>query len=713
MLRIAFRRYILFPVFFLALVPNTIYATSYNSSGQVGLINLPSAETKQEQSIFLTLTRNDYQKLGTLTVTPFPWLEASYFYYRPDDLLWESIQGTEGLFLDKGFNVKFSYKPNNIYLPRIAIGLDDFAGTGQFTKEYVVATYVFNNNIKLTSGIGWGKFVGDNSFTNPLNFIGDGLNSRPEKSENYSLGGNPSYDKWFRGDATFFGGFELPIFNIKGLTLKLESDPFDYFKYGCCEQGLSENSSNLRKKESDFNYSLSYKYKDYGNVDLSFIKGNTINLSISLGFSSKKNIRKKKKFIPVISNTEYGQDKKNEFYLDLLENLNSNDIFLQTADIKDNNLSITVNSPDIYNPIQYSSRASYIAKKVSDLNDLNFDEMHIGLISRGAEINNISYRPSDLENSKLPQSLLKRRSTINQNDNTKYKEHEFQPKVLFPVFHYAIEPDMRAHIGSPQRFLYYGIGVQLSSEIQLNRNLTLSSSVGQGLKDNFDKKLHIPSSAMEEVRTEILLYLQKSDDFYLKHIQLDNIWPIKDDIYGRVSFGYLEEMFGGISSEFLYKPFNNNFSISYELNYVKKRDYDGRLDFLDYSTITSHINVALYEPNNNILVKWSYGKYLAKDKGYTLDLSRRMPSGWHAGFYFSRTNVSAETFGEGSFDKGFYFKIPYNILSRNYSKRTTGFSLKTMTRDGGQKLNIQNRLIDSFYGSTFSEIDENWDGFLN
>ena len=89
-----------------------------------------------------------------------------------------------------------------------------------------------------------------------------------------------------------------------------------------------------------------------------------------------------------------------------------------------------------------------------------------------------------------------------------------------------------------------------------------------------------------------------------------------------------------------------------------------------------------------------------------------MPSGWQAGIYFSRTNVSAEVFGEGSFDKGFYFKIPYNVFSKNNSKRSTSFGLKTMTRDGGAKLLIQNRLIDSFYGSTLTEINENWDGFL-
>ena len=137
------------------------------------------------------------------------------------------------------------------------------------------------------------------------------------------------------------------------------------------------------------------------------------------------------------------------------------------------------------------------------------------------------------------------------------------------------------------------------------------------------------------------------------------------------------------------------------------------LDFLDYKTETSHLKFCFYEPKTNILAKLSFGRYLAGDNGYTLDISRRMPSGWRAGFFFTRTNVSAELFGEGSFDKGFYFNIPTNIFSKGYSKDSNGFGLRTMTRDGGQKLELRNRLIDSFYGSTNIEINENWSNYLD
>ena len=56
----------------------------------------------------------------------------------------------------------------------------------------------------------------------------------------------------------------------------------------CCGEGLSLESFKLRPKDSSYNFGLRYKFKDYGNVDISFIKGNTWNLSFSIGFSSKK-----------------------------------------------------------------------------------------------------------------------------------------------------------------------------------------------------------------------------------------------------------------------------------------------------------------------------------------------------------------------------------------------------------------------------------------
>ena len=181
-------------------------------------------------------------------------------------MLWGS---TQGLYLDKGFNVKFSYKPKSMILPRLAIGLDDFAGTGQFTKEYIVATYNFNN-VKLTTGLGWGKFVGNTRLKNPFSILGDRFKER--KKYNFRLGGKPNLKTIFHGPATPLIGFEVKIPKVQNLTFKIENNPVDYFDFSCCGEGLSKDSCIFRTKDSDINYGFSYKYKNYGNIDFSYIK---------------------------------------------------------------------------------------------------------------------------------------------------------------------------------------------------------------------------------------------------------------------------------------------------------------------------------------------------------------------------------------------------------------------------------------------------------
>ena len=145
----------------------------------------------------------------------------------------------------------------------------------------------------------------------------------------------------------------------------------------------------------------------------------------------------------------------------------------------------------------------------------------------------------------------------------------------------------------------------------------------------------------------------------------------------------------GIGTEFIYKPFDKNYYFGFESFYVKKRDFDQLFNLLDYETHTSHINFNYFFEPLDINLNLSYGKYLAKDKGYTFDLSRRSKLGIRSGFFFTRTNVSAELFGEGSFDKGFYIQIPLDLFRKKYTASHTNFKLRPLTRDGGQKLNYE------------------------
>ncbi len=635
------------------------------------------------------------------------WLEASYFYYRPSDLLW--INGKPGNELDKGFNVKFSYKNNNKYFPNIAIGLDDFAGTGYFSREYIVSTMKYKN-MNITSGLGWGKFVGQSEIENPLNFISDKLNFRPEKEYSRDFGGTPTYNQWFRGSATYFGGIEFLIPKAGGVKIKMEYDPYDYFDFSGLNR--SDASFKKRKKSSNFNFGISYPYNKFLDIDASLIKGNSFNLSFTFAITFNQKFSSKPKFNPVIEKKSTEKGNKIFFYEDLLHNLNSNRLLLQTADLKDEKLNVAISTSDHRNSIRSSSYAAYISNEVAKLNNLELDSIDITHINAGIELNRISYFSNYLEDTEvLPIELKIKNTQLDSGNPNNYQSNEFKPNVNFPVVFSQFQPALKNHIGAPEKFYFGGIYLKNISEIQFNRNLIMSSELDYSLYNNFRETITGPASRLPHVRTDVMEYLEK-EGILISRLQIDYLWSPRKDYYAKLSGGIFESMYGGFGTQFIYKPFKKNYAISMDAFYVKRRDFDQRFKFLDYKTITGHLNFTYHFPFG-IESNLSFGKYLAKDIGYTLDLARTTRSGFKAGIYFTRTDVPKELFGEGSFDKGFYFQIPLDLFNNNYQNNYTTFKLSPLTRDGGAKLIYDKDLRGMIYNSSHRELINQWDGFLN
>jgi len=636
-----------------------------------------------------------------LSVSPFDWLEASYFYYRPSDLIWNS---TPGHYLDKGFNVKFKYKPKNNNLPQFAIGLDDFAGTGYFTREYIVATQELRD-IKISMGMGWGKFVGGNNFDNPLSFLSNSLDIRPLVSDNADFGGTPSTDMWFRGNASIFGGIEYFFPKVKGLSLKVEYETFDYMDFSA-RNGL-DAIYELRKKDSDINIGISYPFNEFITLDASYIKGNTFNLSFTIGATFNGKMRSKPSFHPTIKTRENDNKSEMVFYEDLLHNLNNNNLLLQTASLSKKRLDISISTSQHRNAIRSSSYAGSIASKISKNHNINVNQINISHINAGVELNNITYIANHLDDSKdTPIEIIQRYTKLDSGNKNSYKNHEFQPSVKFPAVFSSFSPVFVSNIGNPEKFIFWGLDLQNTTEIQFNRSLLLSSEINYSLYNNFRDTISGAQSKMEHVRTDKVQYL-KNANLYIKRLQLDYIWSPRKDLYAKLSGGMFESMFGGFGGQVLYKPFKSNFNVSFEGFYVKQRGYDQKLKFRKYKTTTAHLNIGYLLPmgiESNI----SYGRYLAKDDGFTFDLSRRTRSGFKAGIYFTRTNVSSELFGEGSFDKGFYFQIPMDLFSKDYEGGYSNFKLSPLTRDGGAKLEFDKDLRGLIYNSSLSEIKQGW-----
>lgn len=180
------------------------------------------------------------------------------------------------------------------------------------------------------------------------------------------------------------------------------------------------------------------------------------------------------------------------------------------------------------------------------------------------------------------------------------------------------------------------------------------------------------------------------------------------ETYAKFSVGLLEEMFGGIGGEILYRPFYKSYAIGAEAWFVKQRDYSMQFDFREYETVTGHLTFYYRNEPTKILFMLRGGKFLAKDSGLNFDISRVFDNGLRMGVFFSRTDISKEEFGEGSFDKGWYFHIPLESFFRVYRKGSTSFGLRPVTRDGAQILMHGFDLYGVTDQANFYSVYRNW-----
>lgn len=276
-----------------------------------------------------------------------------------------------------------------------------------------------------------------------------------------------------------------------------------------------------------------------------------------------------------------------------------------------------------------------------------------------------------------------------------------------------ISPTMAQSIGGSENFYMFNIGITGNASYQFNDNLELSGSLYVNLLDNYDKFLYdIPPDGtdLKRVRTLVRQYVQ-DETVRPTNVQLTWMDKLSDDIYYQAYGGYLELMFGGVGTEFMYRPMNSEWAFGVDVNYVKQRDPNSMFGFysdenqVDAETghtyrvqtgvVTGHAT-AYYQPNwfPNTLLKISAGQYLTEDKGVTVDFSKQFDSGVIVGAYVAKTNLSAEEYGEGSYTKGFYVSIPFDVMTIKPSRGRTFLSWEPLTRDGGQMLGRKYNLFD-------------------
>tara|TARA_B100001741_G_C16553589_1_gene600918 strand:- start:1228 stop:3357 length:2130 start_codon:yes stop_codon:yes gene_type:complete len=681
--------------------PYKIYHTA-SSYGETGLIEMPSAYFMEEASLRFTFSTSFPYEFTSLTASPFPWMEATYRYTEiKNELYGPSTYSGNQSDKDKGFDIRFRFLKESSNLPAVAAGIRDIAGTGRFSSEYLVASKTIGN-MHFSTGLGWGILGSEGGIANPLSSLSERFNLR---NADQGDGGSFRYNDWFSGKTSLFAGLEydLPIY---GLKFKLEYD-------------TSEPDANFKNPlpvQSRFNFGLEYLFHESLSFGVSFERGNQLRTTFALkgnflrdtiGKVPPKNVIKADKTI-----TSLLRKDKNLFYRSLNKSLKDEDIFIQGATYNEEMLEVSVASPRYSSLNRTAGRTIRIS---SALIDENIETIKVNSMNGDLEL--ISYEiPVDYfskANEKLISSeeLIMYSRVFSESDEYNYAKQDFKPKVNFPEFYWNMAPALRHQIGGPEAFYLGQLWWKTDTRLKIARNLALYTTLGLNIYNNFDEFANPSQSTIPHVRSDIQEYLKEGKN-NIQRMNLEYMTSPLNDIFMRFDLGLLEDMFGGYGGEIYYRPFKKSYSMGFRLHKVYQRGYDQKFSFRDYETETGHLTFHK-DFNNKVTLTTYLGKYLAGDKGITLDLQRRFSTGFSLGIFATKTNLSSEEFGEGSFDKGFYFAIPTSLFFRDHRPGAITFGMHPLTKDGGALLNTSNSLHGIIYDSGYRNTIYKWKDFLD
>ena len=617
---------------------------SFNNHGGLGLINMPTARFYDESSYGLTLYNGDPDQKITMTSFPYDWMEASFFYMNiENDQLCRGNSFGQSFcqgYKDKGFNFKLRVKEEG-YLPAIAIGINDIAGTGFYSSEYIVGSYGINN-IDFHFGLSWGALnASKHSFKNPFGKINDQFYDRPTNYE--EKGGQFQPSRYFSGEKTSpFLGISFALNNK--VLINLETD-----------NTLTPGSVGYERAESDYSFGIDYAFNNNFTIGIANERNNYFSAKFVYKNNPKKTV---KKYQYKKSETIKSEDSK---YRKLIKNIENNGIgvnkIIESADYIGLELTqFTHSNLDIIEEIVTSASID------SGINKEIKTDFRIANLQAKTD-----FDEDFVNNSKL---LYERKSS-----------RKFYTSNGF-VF--------RPFLASREEFFKGAILFENNSEYLIQDNFFFSSNIKYSIADNFDD-LTIPPVNIypAQVRSDIKDYLRNIDEgVIIGRAQLDYHITPKENHHLMFTGGILEDMFSGYGGEYLYFKNNSNYAVGFEIFNVKKRDYKMRFGTQDYENITHSLN--LYYRNYEHIpfdMKVSYGEYLAGDKGSTIEFSRSFINGTKFGVFASFTDVTSEQFGEGTFDKGIFFNIPIYGNFINYTWRP-------LTKDPGAKLIRKHNLYD-------------------
>ena len=666
----------------------TGWADGYTQSdfGGAGLLQTPTARMNAAGEASITGTRVEPYNRFTFTLQPLDWLEGSFRYTNITNRYYgpKSFSGRQH-YKDKAIDLKLRLWQESRWLPALAVGGHDIGGTGLFSGEYVVASKRLDR-FDVSLGLGWGYLGAAGDLGNPLGVFDDRFKQRPDTTG--SVGEfNSSY--YFRGRTALFGGVEYRLPGERW-RLKLEYDGNDY---------RHEPQDNNQPQRSRFNLGVAYRLAKTVDLSVGWERGNTAMFGLTLHSNLAQAEGPPKLLDPPPEPRASGPAAAHgqADWADVSARLAANaGVQVQSIRQDGRELIVTGEPGRYYYPSKTVGRSARILDNAAGP---DIDWVTLVSTSEGMPVVQTSVHrgPFDqlLSHDLAPDEF--RRSVVREAPPAATGTLLYRAPL--DRYHGNVGLGLGQSVGGPDTFILYQVFASYDAEYRFSRQAWLSGQFNVDLLNNYDQFRYDAPSNLPRVRTYQRQYLTTSR-LNLGNLQFNVASRLGQDLYGMAYAGYLESMYAGAGGEVLYRPFGERWALGANLNWVRQRGFAQHLDLRDYHVLTGHLTAYVDTGVDDVLATVSVGRYLAGDWGGTLDLSRAFHNGVRMGAYATFTNVSSRQFGEGSFDKGIYVSVPFDLMLPKSSPSSTEIMWQPLTRDGGAML----RRRYSLYGLT-SERD--------
>jgi len=674
-------------------------SSSLNFRGVPGLVDMPSALSMADADFALTVAGFGPISRVTIAFQVSPGIEAAFRYNNVSQ--WNDASNS---YYDANVDLRFRLLEANGWQPSIVVGLQDLVGNGLNSAEYIVATENLGKSVTVTAGLGWGRF----GSYDPLFSTG----VRPPV--NLEQSGLFDWSQYFSGDVAAFGGVQWRV-NPKWTLLAEYSS--DNYTIEADEQGAFDRTSPL-------NFGVEYRANPALTLGAYYMYGNQIGLSASMVLNARKRIggpimtsapetlapRPDRATHPDEWTSDWvtTPDAAAQIAAALGSHLERPGIVIESVSIAADTVQVRYRNTKIDAEPQAIGR---VARAMSQVLPPSVEVFRIVPMINGMPGIEVTIRRSDLEALDfVPDSATALREVaVFGPAHPPTALLAYNPD-LYPKLVWSISPFVDIRLFDEILAPSASIALRAAASYTVAPGLILAGSVTGNLLGSLNASDPEPSP-LPPVRRETGLY----DTLGSPTVErLTAAWysSLGPDVYSRVTTGYLERMFGGISGEVLWRPTGKRWALGIEANYVAQRDPDDAFGFgyFDYQVATGHVS-GYFDFGGGYYAQLDVGRYLAADVGGTLTLTREFANGWKLGAFATLTNVSPQDFGDGSFDKGVILEIPMAWLLGNSTRNKRGIVLRPYDRDGGAKLDVDGRLYEVLHSYDQSRIDAQWQRF--